>query len=212
MPNATRSLLLCGAVAGPLYLLVATAQALTREGFDVRWHAASLLAIGELGWVQIANFVVAGALVIAGAVGMRRALPSDRVSVWWASLVGVYGVGLVAAGVFVADPANGFPVGASAPPAGSMSPSGAAHFVAGGVAFAALVAAGFVGSRSFFAAGRPGWGAASAAIAAVFLVTWMAMIGTGAVAAIANVAFAAAIALAWAWLSAVTLRLRAEAA
>ena len=84
----TRSLLGYGVIAGPLYVVVSLAQALTRDGFDLTRHAWSLLANGSLGWIQIANFVVVGAMTIAFAVGLRRALPAQR---WAPRLVGVYG-------------------------------------------------------------------------------------------------------------------------
>jgi hypothetical protein len=51
-------------------------QALTRDGFDPTRHPLSLLSLGELGWVQIANFVVTGVLYLACAVGMWRVLAS----------------------------------------------------------------------------------------------------------------------------------------
>jgi hypothetical protein len=74
----TRALLACGVVAGPLFLVVALLQALTRDGFDLGRHPLSLLSLGELGWIQIANFVVAGLLSVASAVGMRRVLHPGR--------------------------------------------------------------------------------------------------------------------------------------
>jgi hypothetical protein len=39
----TRALLACGAVAGPMYVTVTMAQALTRDGFDLRQHRLSWL-------------------------------------------------------------------------------------------------------------------------------------------------------------------------
>ena len=50
-------------------------------------------------------------MVIAFAVGLRRALTPGVGARWAPRLVAVYGAGLVAAGVFRADPALGFPVG-----------------------------------------------------------------------------------------------------
>jgi hypothetical protein len=40
---------------------------------DLGSHPLNLLSFGEPGWTQIVNFVLAGALAVAGAVGMRRA-------------------------------------------------------------------------------------------------------------------------------------------
>jgi hypothetical protein len=72
----TTRLLACGIVAGPLFLAVVLVQAVTRQGFDLGRHPISLLSLGELGWIQIANFVVAGSLMVACAVGMRRGASS----------------------------------------------------------------------------------------------------------------------------------------
>ena len=41
----------CGVVAGPLYVMVTLAQALTRDGFDLRQHRFSWLTAGDLGWI-----------------------------------------------------------------------------------------------------------------------------------------------------------------
>ncbi|HEV2894210.1 MAG TPA: DUF998 domain-containing protein, partial [Actinomycetota bacterium] len=60
----TSRLLACGIVAGPLFLAIGLTQAFTRDGFDLSRHPLSLLSLGDLGWVQIANFVVTGALFI----------------------------------------------------------------------------------------------------------------------------------------------------
>src|SRR6476659_3974397 len=109
--RVTKALLGYGAIAGPTYLLVGSAQALTRSGFDPTRHEWSLLANGRLGWIQIANLVLCGAMTIAFAVGLRRALTPGRGASWAPRLIGLYGAGLVAAGVFRADPRLGFPAG-----------------------------------------------------------------------------------------------------
>ena len=107
----TKALLSCGLVAGPLFVLVVVVQIVTRAGFDFGRHPISLLSLGELGWIQIANFVVSGLLVIAFAVGIRRVWHSGRGATWGPLLVALYGLGLVIAGVFSAEPALGFPPG-----------------------------------------------------------------------------------------------------
>jgi hypothetical protein len=49
-------LLKCGLVAGPLFLVVWFAQAMTRDGFDPTRHPLSLLSLDDLGcctrWVS----------------------------------------------------------------------------------------------------------------------------------------------------------------
>ena len=81
-PKTTRALLACGVVSGPLFTVVAVVQVLTREGFDIRRHAISMLSLGDLGPIQIANFVGTGVLAIACAIGMRRMLRRGRGGTW----------------------------------------------------------------------------------------------------------------------------------
>src|SRR5215469_16332512 len=56
----TRALLLAGAIAGPLYLVVGLIEAFTRPGFDIRRHDLSLLANGDLGWIHVTLLIVSG--------------------------------------------------------------------------------------------------------------------------------------------------------
>ncbi|KAB2351453.1 DUF998 domain-containing protein [Actinomadura rudentiformis] len=201
--RVTRTLLAAGAVAGPLYVLVSVAQGLTRDGFDFTRHAWSLLANGELGWIQITNLVVAGLLTMALAAALRR-LPD--LGGWAPRLIGVYGASLIAAGAFRADPALGFPAG-TPDDATTVSWHGMLHFAAGGIGFACLIAASFVLGRHFAAAGRRGWAAFSRTTGALFLAGFVAM-SAGAGNTVGNLAFTAAILLVWAWLSALSVHLR----
>src|SRR5262245_45247413 len=84
-----RVLLAGGVVAGPLFVIVGLNQAFTREGFNLTRHAWSLLANGELGWIQISNFLVTGLLTVACAIGMWRVLRPGRGGTWGPLLVGV---------------------------------------------------------------------------------------------------------------------------
>ena len=152
--RVTKSLLGYGVIAGPFYLVVALAQALTREGFDLGLHQWSLLANGGPGWIQIANFVITGAMVIAFAVGLRRALTPGQGARWAPRLVAIYGASLIAAGIFRADPALGFPVGTPAGP-GAVSWHGMLHFAAGGVGFTCIAIACLVHRPAVCDGGRP---------------------------------------------------------
>jgi hypothetical protein len=165
----TTALLACGAVAGPLFVGVAIIQALTRAGFDPRRHPASLLSLGDLGWIQIANFVVAGLLFVACAVGMRRVLHPGRGGTWGPWLIGAFGVSLIAGGVFVADPGLGFPPGAPAGIPEQLSWHGLLHAVAPVTGFLALIAACFVFARRFAGLNQRGWAAYSVATGVVTL-------------------------------------------
>ena len=166
---ATRALLACGMVAGPLFAVVATAQILTRDGFDLPRHAVSLLSNGALGWIQITNFVVSGLLFLAAAVGLRRALRLRRGGRWGPRLVGAFAVGMIVAGVFRPDPMDGFPPGT--PPGNPEHPTwhSYVHFTVATLAFLALVAACLVVARGFAAEHKRGWAAYSAVTGVAFL-------------------------------------------
>lgn len=201
----TRALLACGALAGPVYLAAGLVQAFTRPGFDIRRHDLSLLANGDLGWIQIANLVVSGLLVITGAVGMRRVLVSGRGRTWGPLLVAVYGLGLIGAGFFTADPALGFPPG-TPPDAHAVSWHGLLHLVCGGVGFLTLIAGCFVFARRFASAGERGWAVYSVVTGVVFFLAF-AGIAAGSGNGWTILGFWIGVALAWSWISAVSVRL-----
>lgn len=166
-------LLACGVVAGPLFLAVGLVQAFTRDGFDLRRHPLSLLSLGDLGWVQVANFVVTGLLYVACAVGMRRVLRPGRAGTWGPLLVGALGLGLIVAGVFVTDAGAGFPPGAPAGAPEAVTWNGVLHGVGAVLAFDGMIVGCLVFARRFAAAGQRGWTAASIATAvAVLVLTW----------------------------------------
>ena len=168
-----RNLLVSGIVAGPLFVIASLAQAFTRTGFDLGRHPISLLSLGSLGWVQIANFIVSGVLYLAGAIGMRDALRPGRGSTWGPLLVGATGVGLIVAGVFATDAGAGFPPGA---PAGAptMSWHGVLHEVGFALSFGGAIAACGVFARRYVALGRRGWAVAAVAtdIAVLAIAGW----------------------------------------
>jgi hypothetical protein len=204
--GATRALLPGGVIAGPLYILVALIQGFTRQGFNLSRHDVSLLSNGDLGWIQIANFLVSGLLVIAGAVGMRQALTSGRVRTWGPLLIGVYGLGLIGAGIFVADPAFSFPPGTPDGPPTTISWHGLMHFVSAAVGFLALIAACFVFVRGFAALGQPGWAAYSVITGVVFFAGFFG-VASGSGRSWTVIGFWIAVVLAWSWISAMAARL-----
>jgi len=67
-----KTLFSAGMAAGPLLMGLAWLQAMTREGFNLVRHPMSSLSLGDLGWIQIANFILAGCLIIGAAVGLKR--------------------------------------------------------------------------------------------------------------------------------------------
>lgn len=149
-----RGLLVCGAVAGPLFVTVVVAQALTRTGFDLTHDAASLLDDGPWGWIQSANFIVTGLLLIAAAAGLRRALRTGPGHKWIPRLLTIAGAGMVGGGVFHPDPSGGFPPGTPRGASAIATWHGVAHMVCGSAAFLALIAVCFVLARRLAARGQ----------------------------------------------------------
>ena len=159
-------LLTSGLIAGPFFFSVWLVQAFTRDGFDLRRHPMSLLANGDWGFIQIANFVITGALCILAAIGLSFVLRGGRAQTWGPVLIGAFGVGFVLAGVFVTDPGAGFPIGAPEGMPIERTLSGALHDVGFALAQVAWLAACFVLRRRFVANGERGWGQVCVAAAA----------------------------------------------
>ena len=80
--RAARTLLSCGVVSGPIFLLIFVVQILIHPDFHFARGEPSMLSVGPLGWIQIANFVVGGSLVIAGGLGVRRVSRLSKGRFW----------------------------------------------------------------------------------------------------------------------------------
>jgi hypothetical protein len=189
--RSARTLLIAGTLAGPLFAVLATGQVLLRDGFDLRRHPLSLLATGGPGFVQVANFVLAGIGVLCLAVAVRRTVTDGVGRRWLAPLIAVFGLGLVASGVFVMDPENGFPIGTAEGPAPAISWHGIGHIAAVTAAFTGLAAACIVlavrmgrhragwaamlnacAALVFLAPVNPAWASVQLAVTALVAFTW----------------------------------------
>lgn len=168
--DRTRTLLYAGAVAAPLWAAVSLAQAATRDGFNITRHPLSALANGDLGWLQITNFVLAGVLTVLGANGLARALRGAPGGRWAPRLVLASGLGMIASGILVMDPADGFPAGTPSGMPAAMSWHSYGHMAAGTLTFIALIAACYVFGHYFRRIGRRGAAIASRAAGTALLV------------------------------------------
>lgn len=163
-----KPLLLCGAIAGPIFVGAFLIEGATRAGYDPMRHPVSSLALGPSGWTQTANFLVCGALTLAYAVGLRHALKPGKASVWGPILVAAWGIGLVGAGLFATDPVSGYPPGTPAM-ADNPTTHGALHDLFSLVAFFSIPVACMVFARRFAADRRRGWAIYSFVTGVVFL-------------------------------------------
>jgi hypothetical protein len=164
----TRVLLVGGLLAGPLFTAAWIVEGAARAGYDPLRHPISSLSIGDLGWTQMANFVLTGALMLAFAAGVWRAVRPLGGSTWGPLLLGACGVGLLGAAAFVTDPISGYPPGT---PAVARQPTvhGTLHQLFSAFLFLGLPAACIVFARRFAGWRRQGWAAYSVATAVLFV-------------------------------------------
>ena len=178
LARQTRRLLRCGMWAGPVFAATFLAEGAARDGYQPLRHPVSSLALGPRGWIQTANFIVAGAATLAGAAGLR--LTGDRLAGGRAGpvLVAAAGAGLIGSAVFRTDPVGGYPPGTPDMPA-TFSRAGTAHNLAAIPVFFGLpAAAACYGWRSWRDGQPPGFPVYCAATAVTMPVT-MALAGAG---------------------------------
>ena len=202
----SRLALIAGAIAGPLYVGIGTLEAVLRDGFDIRIHSLCLMANGPGGWIHSTMMVVSGLLTVIGAFGVSTVQQrTGRRS--YAMIIGltVYGLGIAAAGLLRADPAEGFPIGTPAGPPVVVTASGIGHLVAGGIGFLGLIVACLACARRSARAGDRIWAVCSAVTGVYYLVAF-AGIASGAGNPVINIAFTVAVAFGWAWFTALCIR------
>jgi hypothetical protein len=191
-----------GTVAGPFYLAVGLAQALVRDGFDFSRHPLSVLANGPGGWIQTANFAIVGLMVVGAAIGMGRVLGRGSRAMTW--LLGAYGVAMLAAAIFPADPVDGFPPGTAEGFPTSISTTGLLHFVAGALAFACLALSGLATAWTTWRRRMP-------ALALLSLFTGLSVLlgfFGGMVLPVGILGIWFAVVVGWIWLAVLSLRLK----
>jgi hypothetical protein len=148
-----------------------------RDGYQPMRLPVSSLALGPRGWIQTANFTVAGVLCLAGAAGLR--LASDRLasSRTGPVMVAAAGAGLIGSAAFRTDPVGGYPPGTPDMPA-RLSRTGSAHNLTAVPVFLGLSAAAAAYSRRSWQAGQPGFAVYCIATAVTIPVT-AALAGAG---------------------------------
>lgn len=174
-------------------------------------HDLSLMANSDWGWVHIAMLITTGILTIAGSIGLRRSIRGEKGGTWGPLMLGLYGLGIVGAGIFSADPANGFPPGTPLEPAEITTP-GLLHFVSGALGFIGLIASCFILATFFKSQSERAWARYSritgVLFGAAFVGIAMGSNGSGAVLTTVVLAFTAAVVLGWTWISLVLSRLK----
>lgn len=168
-----------GVVGAVLFVAVFLVEGALRPGYDPISQPVSALALGERGWIQGANFVITGLLMAGCGMGLWR------VSRLGGLLIVVFGLALVASGIFPMDQA--------------------AHEVAGAVVFLSLPAACVV-----FAVRLPGWWrlySVATGLAGLALFFWFGVAYEGG-ATYAGLIQRVLIVVDWSWIAALALRAR----
>lgn len=147
--STTKWLLTAGIIGPVVFVAVFLLEGATRAGYDPMRQFVSLLSLGDQGWQQGANFLVSGALIMGGAVGLRRVLVDGPGATWGPILIGAAGLGLMAAGIFATDPAQGYPPGTPAGLPTSYSTHAVIHQLASSFVFLGIPIAAFVMARRF---------------------------------------------------------------
>ena len=203
-PLVIRLLLACGAIGPLLFIVVFLIEGAARPGYSVWQDTVSALSLGEGGWMQITNFIVCGALVLGFAIVLRRVLRTGRGSTWGPTLLGIFGLCLIGAGVFVTDPLLGYPPGAPSTP----TVHGTLHNLLSLIVFASLIAVCFVLARRDAAnPAQRGWvfySVATGILVAVFFVLTdvVALLGGP-----AGLMQRICIILGWSWIALLAIRL-----
>ncbi|HZO75551.1 MAG TPA: DUF998 domain-containing protein [Ktedonobacteraceae bacterium] len=212
----SRFLVACGAFGPIFFILVFLVEGATRPGYSAWHNFVSSLSLSDQGWMQIANFLICGSLVLLFAIGFRQVLQTGRGSVGGPLLLGIFGFGLIIAGLFVTDPSLSYPMGTHGN--GPQTLHGTIHGVAGLICFSSVAIASFVMARRF--AGDPawkGWALYSTITGIVVLAFFVASLAVAvleehAVLANAPVGLFQRIAIiaGWGWISVVALRVLSQ--
>lgn len=202
-PRSLKLLLACGLIGPPLFIIAFLIAGATRAGYDPLRHPVSSLAIGDSGWVQAVSFLITGVLMLAFAFGLRRGLRASLGSTRGPVLIGLVAIGLIGAGVFVADPLNGYPPGTPLLPTQRTVP-GRLHDLFSILVFLGLPIAGFIFARLFVRLGARGWATYSAlsgiAMFVIFVLAGMGFRQIGGFADMAGLLQRVSIAIGWIWI------------
>jgi len=198
--------LLYAGIAGPLlFIVVLLVAGATRRDYKPWRHFGSQLALGPGGWIQVANFLVCGLLVLLFAIGLAQTALAASI------FLGAFAVLLIVAGIFPTGPVLGHPPGASEAP----TMHGTIHVIAGVIAFVLLPVACFVMAWHFAGeAASGGWVAYSIVVGVVVLVSLFAVGGSMAMAQsgrlrnpMPGLFQRIAIITGWTWIAAIAWRL-----
>jgi hypothetical protein len=104
-----KALLACGPIAASLFVFTFLVEGGTRANYNPLRYPISSLSIGDLGWMQICNFLITGFLLVVFSFGLRNAVKLSMGKSKGPLLVGLVGAGFIGAGICSSDPVYGYP-------------------------------------------------------------------------------------------------------
>jgi hypothetical protein len=139
-----------GSIALAVFVVVFLVDGWTRPGYHPVRQPVSALALGHRGWIQATNFIVCGAVVTAGAIGVAHTFGSVLLGV----AIGVFGVSLLVSGLFPMDAMRAYPPGTPDETPTEYSRRHTIHDQAGSVVFTSLPGAAII---AVFTVPGAGW-------------------------------------------------------
>jgi hypothetical protein len=130
-----------GMLGSALFVAVFTIEGWLRPGYNPLGVFVSELSMGSRGWIQIANFVVSGALLLVFARGIAAEIKTGKASRAGSIILTTIAICLLASGPFVTDPAG--------IPREQMSWHGTIHGIFGAIVFVLMPVCCFVFLRRF---------------------------------------------------------------
>jgi hypothetical protein len=146
-PNQRQIAAWAGILAPILFVGIFTLEGFLRPGYEPLKTYISALSLGPRGWIQMANFVVLGVLLLLFAWGIAAEFKDGKASRGGPILLAILGVLFLVSGPFVMDPTG--------TPTDQMSVHGMIHGIAGGIVFLLMPITCFVFLRRFRA--DPKW-------------------------------------------------------
>jgi hypothetical protein len=164
-------------VLGPvLFVAVFLIEGALRPGYDPIRLQVSYLSLGDGGGVQVASFLLSGALVGAFAIALRGRLSAagGRGALGGPVAVASVGLGLIVAGIFPTVAAFGYPPGTPDGFPGEIPPTAYLHVLGAVLFFGGMIAAPLLLARRSRAGGGTTWIWFSVLTAVVVLVAFAA--------------------------------------
>ena len=135
--RTARQLLLVGILSPPTFVLVFLVLGVIKPGYSAVHQTISEGSLGQLGWIQSANFVVLGLALFTFSTALWNELGNRWSGRIGSVLVGLAGISIVGAGLFATDPLH----------ATAETTHGIGHKVVGLIANASLALACFFFAR-----------------------------------------------------------------